>query len=171
MLTAEQARNGWEDENKQKHLGAAIILANAALAATDAAHLAERAFLTLSGGEKQRVVIASALAQLDVRLDAGGGVRTADGPRPILCLDEPTASQDLRHQIELASVLTRLNAAGVTIVLTSHDLRFAASNCRDIVLLSRGAILAHGTPAAVLTPPLVGNLYDVPASAAAPYLL
>jgi iron complex transport system ATP-binding protein len=144
--------------------------AEAALFATDASHLVERAFWTLSGGEKQRVAIASALAQLDIRLDGREEARRPDQPAPILCLDEPTASQDLRHQIELSQVLARLNAAGVTIVLTSHDLRFAASVCNTLVLLAKGAILANGRPETVLTPALIGRLYDVAESAAAPFL-
>jgi iron complex transport system ATP-binding protein len=159
------------------HLGAFEIegpddfaAAEAALSATDATHLATRQFWTLSGGEKQRVAIASALAQLDIRLDGDEGALGPDRPAPILCLDEPTAAQDLRHQIELSQVLRRLNGAGVTIVLTSHDLRFAASVCSTVVLLSRGTILANGAPEAVMTPPLVGRLYDVTETAAAPFL-
>lgn len=160
------------------HLGAFEIegpddlrAAESALTATDARPLANRAFWTLSGGEKQRVAIAAALAQLDVRLDREGDITGGRaGAPPILCLDEPTASQDLRHQIELSTVLRRLNGAGVTIVLTTHDLRFAASVSRDILLLSGGRLLAQGPSASVLTPPLVGELYGVDPAAAAPFL-
>ena len=130
------------------HLGAFEIegpddlaAASRALEATGTAALGDRAFRTLSGGEKQRVVIASALAQLDsgpsTPLGAGGS---------LLLLDEPTAS------------------------LSTHDLRFAASLCTRIVLLSSGRILAHGRPADVLTPELVGRVFDVPAELAAPIL-
>jgi iron complex transport system ATP-binding protein len=100
--------------------------------------LAERAYRTLSGGEKQRVVIASALAQLDSETAA---------PK-LLVLDEPTASLDLKYQFETGSVLRRLHAAsGLTILLSTHDLRFAASLCTRIVLLAIGRILAQGRPA------------------------
>jgi len=118
----------------------------------------------LSGGEKQRVVIASALAQLD----AGVGQSIAN---KVLMLDEPTASLDLKYQFEVASLLRRLHdASGLTILLSTHDLRFAASICTRIVLLSAGRILAHGTPREVLTPALVGQLFDVPPAMAEPIL-
>ncbi|HEX7780000.1 MAG TPA: ABC transporter ATP-binding protein, partial [Vicinamibacterales bacterium] len=98
-----------------------LAAARAALDATGTADLADRPFRTLSGGEKQRVMIASALAQLD------------DGDSsyaPVLLLDEPTASLDLRYQLEVAALLRRLHdRQHVTIVLTTHDLRFAASVC------------------------------------------
>jgi iron complex transport system ATP-binding protein len=147
------------------HLGAFEIegpedlaAASRALEATGTAALGDRAFRTLSGGEKQRVVIASALAQLD----SGGS---------LLLLDEPTASLDLRYQFEIAAVLRRLHdSSDLTILLSTHDLRFAASLCTRIVLLSAGRILAHGRPAEVLTPELVGRVFDVPPELAAPIL-
>jgi iron complex transport system ATP-binding protein len=153
------------------HLGAFEIegpedLASAmrALEATGTASFADRPFRTLSGGEKQRVVIASALAQLD----AGVGQSIAD---KMLMLDEPTASLDLKYQFEVAALLRRLHdASGLTILLSTHDLRFASSMCTRIVLLSAGRILAQGTPREVLTPDLIGRLFDVPPALAAPIL-
>jgi iron complex transport system ATP-binding protein len=151
------------------HLGAFEIegpddlaAAMRALQATGTATLADRAFRTLSGGEKQRVVIASALAQLD---------STAAGTSRLLLLDEPTASLDLRYQFEIGAVLRRLHeASGLTILLSTHDLRFAAALCTRIVLLANGQILAQGRPSEVLTPDLVGRLFDVPSELAAPIL-
>lgn len=153
------------------HLGAFEIegpddltAASRAMNATGTDHLRDRGFRTLSGGEKQRVVIASALAQLDASTErhAGGA---------LLLLDEPTASLDLRYQFEVAAVLRRLHdASKITIVLSTHDLRFAASLCTRIVLLSAGQILAQGSPAEVLTPALVGRLFEVPPDLAAPIL-
>ena len=153
------------------HLGAFEIegpddLASAmrALEATGTSSFARRPFRTLSGGEKQRVVIASAIAQLD----AGVGQSVAN---KVLMLDEPTASLDLKYQFEVAALLRRLHdASGLTIVLSSHDLRFAASICTRIVLLSSGRILAQGPPRDVLTPELIGTLFDVPPALAAPIL-
>jgi iron complex transport system ATP-binding protein len=153
------------------HLGAFEIegpadlaAAMAALQATGTADFADRAFRTLSGGEKQRVVIASALAQLD----AGA---TGQQARRLLVLDEPTASLDLRYQFEIAALLRRLHdASGLTILLSTHDLRFAASLCTRVVLLSAGRILAQGTPRDALTPELVGRLFEVPSELAAPIL-
>jgi len=179
------------------HLGAFAVegprdraAAYAALEATGTAALAERQFRTLSGGEKQRVVIASALAQLDLGPGPGGqgpGDKTAAGPGPkapgqgdktatlgprsVLLLDEPTASLDLKYQLEVASLLTRLrDTLGITIVLSTHDLRLARSVCERLVLLSRGRVIADGPTARVLTPALIGQLFDIDAALAAPML-
>jgi iron complex transport system ATP-binding protein len=68
-------------------------------------------------------------------------------------------------------VLRRLHdSSSITVVLSTHDLRFAASLCTRIVLLAAGRILAQGRPADVLTPELVGRVFDVPAELAAPIL-
>ena len=145
-----------------------LASAMAALHATGTADFADRPFRTLSGGEKQRVVIASALAQLD-----GGAADTTakGGARRLLVLDEPTASLDLRYQFEIGALLRRLHdASGLTILLSTHDLRFAATLCTRVVLLSAGRILAQGAPRDVLTPELVGRLFDVPPVLAAPIL-
>ena len=112
---------------RHPHLGtfqlegpADFAIAREALVATGTAHLADRPYMTLSGGEKQRVVIASALAQSP----------------DILLLDEPTASLDLGYQLEIAALLARLNRErGVTMVLATHDLNLAASLCDALVLL------------------------------------
>jgi len=139
-----------------------LAAAAAALESTGTTAFAERPFRTLSGGEKQRVVIASALAQL-----TGGPGPTAQIPgeasnAALLLLDEPTASLDLRYQLEVASLLVKLRASsGITILLSTHDLRLAAKVCTRVLLLSRGRLLADGPPADVLTPALVGELFDV----------
>jgi iron complex transport system ATP-binding protein len=125
-----------------------LEIARDAMLATGTAHLATRSYMTLSGGEKQRVVIASALAQAS----------------DVLLLDEPTASLDLGYQLEVAALLSQLNRdRGVTMVLATHDLNLAASLCDELVLLRDGRVLAHGAPADVLTAPLVNQLYDVEA--------
>jgi iron complex transport system ATP-binding protein len=159
------------------HLGAFEVegpadLASAmtALQATGTAEFADRPFRTLSGGEKQRVVIASALAQLDGG-GAGANASADASARKLLVLDEPTASLDLRYQFEIGALLRRLHdASGLTILLSTHDLRFAATLCTRVVLLSAGRILAQGAPSEVLTPDLVGRLFDVAPHLAAPIL-
>ena len=114
-----------------------IRIARDALVATGTAHLADRPFHELSGGEKQRVVIAAALAQ-----SAG-----------LLLLDEPTASLDLGYQLEVSSLLQRLNQdQGVTMAISTHDLNLAASICRELVLMRDGRVLATGPTNDVLTP-------------------
>ena len=125
-----------------------LAIARRALEATGTADLETRAFSTLSGGEKQRVVIASALAQ----------------GSPLLLLDEPTASLDIGHQFEVETLLARLNAdSGVTMVLCTHDLNFAAALCHRLVLLREGRVLASGPTADVLTSDTVRALYGVDA--------
>jgi iron complex transport system ATP-binding protein len=125
-----------------------VAISREALAATGTADLADRPFDTLSGGEKQRVVIASALAQ---------ATRT-------MLLDEPTASLDPGYQVEVAGLLRRLNGErGVTMIVATHDLHLAAGLCRELVLLRGGRVLAAGPTADVLTKDAVRALYDIEA--------
>ena len=125
-----------------------VTIAFEAMEATSTAHVADRPFSSLSGGEKQRVVIASALAQQP----------------QVLLLDEPTASLDLGHQLEVASLLTDLNRRrAVTMVLATHDLNLAAALCDTLVLVSGGAVLAHGRTSEVLTHDAVRALYGIEA--------
>jgi len=125
-----------------------LALARDALAATGTDHLAGRAYMTLSGGEKQRVVIASALTQ---------------SPE-VLLLDEPTASLDLGYQLEIAALLRRLNRdRGVTMVLATHDLNLAASLCDRLILMRDGRVVAQGATRDVLTASSIRRIYDVDA--------
>ena len=136
-----------------------IAIACAALAQTGTASLADRSFMTLSGGEKQRVVIASALAQFEPPTE--GQRRDV---HELLLLDEPTASLDLRYQLDVAATLRRLNAErGTAMVVSTHDLNFAASLCDRVVLLREGRILAAGAIRDVLHADSVRALYDVEA--------
>ena len=140
---------------RHPHLGvfqvegaADVAIAREALSATGTSELADRHFHTLSGGEKQRVIIASALAQAS----------------DILLLDEPTASLDLGYQLEIASLLQRLNRErGVALAISTHDLTLAAALCRDLVLLREGRVIAAGPTESVLTPANIERLYDVEA--------
>ena len=115
-----------------------------ALAELDAGHLADAPFDRLSGGEKQRVLIARALAQ-----------RTGT-----LVLDEPTNHLDLRHQSDALRLVRRL---GVTAVVALHDLNLAAAHCDRLCVLDAGRLVASGTPAEVLTPGLLAEVYRVDA--------
>ena len=131
-----------------------FIIAREALAATDTLALEDRPFGTLSGGEKQRVIIAAALAQI-----AG-----AAGGSGILLLDEPTVALDLAYQLELADLLRDLQRRRpMAIAVSTHDLNFAAGLCRTLVLLKNGAVLAAGPTEEVLTPAGIRALYGVEA--------
>ena len=140
---------------RHAHLGAFelegpadITAARDALASTGVQDLESRPFSTLSGGERQRVILASALAQSS----------------SILLLDEPTAALDLRSQIQVAAILQRLNhERQITIVMSTHDLNFAASVCRTLVMLREGRIVAEGTADSVLTSDNVRRVYGVDA--------
>jgi iron complex transport system ATP-binding protein len=103
-------------------------------------HLAPRSFNTLSGGEKQRVLIARALAQ------------GADH----LILDEPTNHLDIRYQTE---VLELVAAFGITVLAALHDLSLAALFCDAVYLLADGRIVTGGAPAAVITAEMVRHAY------------
>ena len=145
-----------------------LAAARAALESTGTLHLADRAFTTLSGGEQQRVAIASALAQLDVH----AAETKAKAPR-VLLLDEPTASLDLRYQVEIAALVARLHDEGqaadapLSILTSTHDLRFASTVCTTVVMLAEGRVLAVGPPAQVLTPEMLSSVYGLPPDLAA----
>lgn len=125
-----------------------IRIAQEALEATGTGHLEHRPFHELSGGEKQRVVIAAALAQ------------SAD----LLLLDEPTASLDLGYQLDISSLLRRLNQDHeVTMAISTHDLNLAAAICRELILMRDGRVIASGPTEDVLTAENVKQLYDVEA--------
>ena len=119
-----------------------------ALHATGTLHLRHRAFDDLSGGEKQRGLIARALAQ---------------SPR-LLILDEPTNHLDIRHQLEVLELLRRLQ---ITVIVSLHDLNFAARYCDALYVLQEGRLAAAGTPAEVLTPALIAEVFGVAATVAA----
>ena len=128
-----------------------IRIAREAMRATGTADFEQRPFATLSGGEKQRVVIASALAQ------------TTD----VLLLDEPTASLDIGYHFELVEMLRRLNGErATTLVVSTHDLNMAAALCGELVMIRSGCVIAAGRTADVLTPANVRALYDVDAEIA-----
>jgi iron complex transport system ATP-binding protein len=129
-----------------------VRIAREALAATGTLAFENRRFGTLSGGEKQRVVIASALAQ------------SSD----LLLLDEPTASLDLRYQLEIMTLLRELNARQrATLVLCTHDLNLAAAVCDQIVLLKDGRVAARGVTSDTITAANIRDVYGVDADVSA----
>lgn len=118
-----------------------------ALALTDTQALADRPLDELSAGEKQRVMVALALAQ---------------EPR-ILLLDEPTAHLDIRHAWSLMEMVGDLNRRlGVTVLVSSHDLNLAGEFCRHLILLEDGRVAAQGDGDAVLKPDVLSRVYGHP---------
>jgi iron complex transport system ATP-binding protein len=118
-----------------------------ALERCDVSALADRWLWTLSGGEYQRVRIARALAQQ---------------PR-LLVLDEPTASLDVRHEMELFQLVRRLaDGEGLAVLLVTHDVNLAARFADRVVLLSGGALAAAGPPASVLTREITEAVFGWP---------
>jgi iron complex transport system ATP-binding protein len=120
---------------------------DAALAAMDVGHLAQRPVPELSGGERARVLVARALAQ---------------EPR-VLLADEPAAGLDPAHQLILFQHLAALAAAGRTVVVALHDLSLAARFCHTIALVHEGRTLAAGTAQEVLSPAHLAAAYGITA--------
>ncbi|TMJ78129.1 MAG: ABC transporter ATP-binding protein [Alphaproteobacteria bacterium] len=118
---------------------------DAALAAMDIGHLAERPVLEMSGGERARVLVARALAQEPVALLA----------------DEPAAGLDPAHQLTLFHHLTALASAGRTVVVALHDLSLAARFCHRIVLMQAGRTIAAGAPEDVLKSEHLAAVYGI----------
>jgi iron complex transport system ATP-binding protein len=129
-------------------------LAFTALAEADAEEFAERNFLTLSGGEQQRVSFARALAQL-----AAG--RTLD-PDQILFLDEPIASLDIRHQLSLLDHTRALARVGkVLAIVVLHDLALAHTFADRILVLQKGKLAAIATRSEPLSRELLERIFEV----------
>ncbi|AUV81455.1 heme ABC transporter ATP-binding protein [Salinigranum rubrum] len=117
---------------------------DSALARTAVADLADRPVTDISGGERQRVLIARALAQTT----------------PVMLLDEPTASLDINHQVRTLELVRDLVEEGKTALAAIHDLNLAAHYCDRLVLLSNRRVLAAGPPEAVLTEAHLREAFD-----------
>jgi iron complex transport system ATP-binding protein len=123
-----------------------VTASRRAMATTDSLDLEARIFPTLSGGEQTRVHLARVLAQ----------------ETPILFLDEPTGSLDLRHQELAMATLRGLAGAGASVVVVVHDLNLAARHADRVALMSRGRLAAVGSTGEVLTAATVEEVYGHP---------
>lgn len=122
-----------------------IIIARGALARVGAEHLIERWMDQISGGEKQRVILARALAQQPI----------------LLLLDEPTLHLDVGAQMDFLEVLRRLAAQNhFTMVVVTHELNLAAEYADQVVLMQRGKALRTGPPAAVMQRELLEQVFE-----------
>lgn len=112
-------------------------------------HIADSPFNQLSGGEQRKVMIARAMAQ----------------EPELLLLDEPTANLDLGWREHIINTLNQLHKlTGITILLISHEIEVISNQCRKIVLLENGKIIAKGTSADIFTPERVKTLYGLKGS-------
>lgn len=143
VLLGRTARLGWlgretpEDRNTAREM----------LGRVGIAALADRALGALSGGERQLVLVARALAQ---------------EPKYLL-LDEPTAHLDLRHEAAILSLVRGLACqGGLGVIVALHDLSLAGRYAHRAVLLDRGRLVASGPPTEVLVPGLLSKVYEAP---------
>ncbi len=121
-----------------------LAVASDALAAVDAAHLAARSVTELSGGERQLVSLARALAQ----------------EPDCLLLDEPSSALDLKHRAGLMRHLRRLrDERGMTALLVTHDLQLLDPACDEVFAMRAGAVVAAGTPVEVLRDEVLADVY------------
>ncbi|MCA5013904.1 MULTISPECIES: ABC transporter ATP-binding protein [unclassified Enterococcus] len=119
-----------------------IEIVNDALAKTNLTNYVDRSFLSLSGGEKQRVILARTIAQQ---------------PKYMI-LDEPTNHLDIRYQLE---ILTCVKNLGIGVLAALHDLELAAHYCDYIYAMKAGKIIAEGKPEELFTAALIEEIYEV----------
>jgi iron complex transport system ATP-binding protein len=124
-----------------------------ALEKAEVAHLADRIYQTLSGGEQQRVQFARALVQLSAGREA-----SAD---QVLFLDEPTSHLDMSHQLQLMDEVRSLAASGVATFVTIHDLNLAAAYADHLVVMRGGRAVAQGKPHEILTTALIAEVFGL----------
>lgn len=113
-----------------------------ALRRVDMLDFRDRSFLTLSGGEKQRILLARTLAQ---QVD-------------MMILDEPTNHLDIKYQIQIMDVVKSL---GIGVLAALHDLNLTLMYCNYVYMLKDGAVVAHGKPEDIITPELIREVYEV----------
>lgn len=112
------------------------------LKTVDMEDFADRKFLTLSGGEKQRILLARALAQ----------------ETELLILDEPTNHLDIKYQLQTMNIIKNLKKG---VLLALHDLRLAFLYCDEVYIMKDGEVVANGAPKEVITEELIRKVYEV----------
>jgi cobalamin transport system ATP-binding protein len=121
-------------------------IAQDAMKQTQVLEFANRSFNEISGGEKQRVMIASAISQ-----------------KPeVMLLDEPTSALDIKYQIEILNILKQLNEQeNKSLILAMHDLHLASKFCKRLILLKEGRVFCEGPPDEVLKKEILEEVYEV----------
>jgi iron complex transport system ATP-binding protein len=134
-------------------LGAAVsqqdYLADRAMTALDVQHLADRDYTTLSGGEKQRTHLARLLVQISAET-------------VYVLLDEPLKAIDLKHQVAVMQQIRVIANEGKAVLLIVHDLSLAAQFADTITLMDSGRMVLTGTPAQVMQPDILSDLFQTP---------
>jgi len=124
-----------------------LEIANQSMRLTGTLNLANRSIHELSGGEKQRVLIARALTQ----------------KAQIILLDEPTSFLDIRHKVEIFELISYLTLTqGLSVIIVSHDISLAAQYCHRMLLLDKGNVYKIGKPAEVITADNISTVYQCP---------
>ena len=134
-----------------------LLIARSALDAVEQSDRADDSYDILSGGQKQLVQLARALAQI-------WSPPTGPSSDRCLLLDEPTASLDVRHQHLILSRAHRLSREGVAVLAILHDINLAAQYADTVVLLKDGSVAAQGRPASVLQPASIHNVFGIHAT-------
>lgn len=138
VMMGRQARKGLLEPDSQEDRD----LVERVLALTRLTPIRGQGFLTLSGGEKQRALIARALVQ----------------QTPCLILDEPTNHLDIKYQLELMDIVKELD---ITVISAIHDLNIAAMYCDRLYALKAGTVVGEGTPAELLNETFIREVYEV----------
>ncbi|MBW1674670.1 MAG: ABC transporter ATP-binding protein [Deltaproteobacteria bacterium] len=124
-----------------------LEIANQSMRLTGTLNLATRSIHALSGGEKQRVLIARALTQR----------------AQIILLDEPTSFLDIRHKVEIFELISYLTLTqGLSVIIISHDISLAAQYCHRMLLLNKGGVYKIGEPDEVITADNISTVYECP---------
>ena len=124
-----------------------LEIARQSMGLTGTLDLATRSIYELSGGEKQRVLIARALTQR----------------AQIILLDEPTSFLDIRHKVDIFElILSLVDTQGLSVIIVSHDISLAAQYCHRMLLLNKGTVFKIGEPAEVITADNISTVYQCP---------
>ncbi|QDX94299.1 hypothetical protein C2W64_00286 [Brevibacillus laterosporus] len=137
MMGRSPHKSMWESENKHD-----VALVDRALAQVGLQDKADRSYLSLSGGEKQRVLLARAIVQ----------------ETDLLLLDEPTNHLDIHHQLGMLHLLKQQQKS---VLAALHDLNLAAMFCDRLYVLEKGVVVCSGTPQEVLRPDILEQVYKI----------